>query len=76
MQFHIEVVWNRESRWSQFNARPTLEEAIACARMVENSGDGARVKKTRIVDDKGNVVWQYGKMVEPPPAANPRLPPP
>lgn len=62
--FQVELVWNREFDWVR-NGAPfkTLDGAIAQARIMENMGDGARVKKTRIVDENGKVVWAYGKKV-------------
>lgn len=63
--FQIELVWNREFHWVSYG-RPydTIEEAIKFAEEMENSGGGARVKKTRILDKDGKVVWAYGKLVK------------
>jgi hypothetical protein len=41
-----------------------LDQAIEAAKSIENSGDGARVKKTKVVDSDGKVVWAYGKLVK------------
>ena len=62
MTYQLELVWNREFDFvchgSLFDDLPS---AIRFAKEMENSGDGARVKKTRIVDSNGVVVWAYGK---------------
>ena len=64
--YQVELVWNREFDFVKNGLRFTdLQSAISHARSLENMGDGARVKKTRIVDLDGNVVWQYGKRVQP-----------
>jgi hypothetical protein len=63
--FQVEVVWNREFNWVHCGTpHDSLDEAIQYARLMEESGDGARVKKTRIVDSEDKVVWQYGKEVK------------
>lgn len=62
-QFIVEVVWNRESDFVGWKTYPTLDHAIKAAQDLENSGDGARVKKTRVVNEDGYVVWVYGKLV-------------
>ena len=60
--YQVELVWNREFNFIPYGPSHTdLNEAIEYARMMEDSGDGCRVKKTRIVDEEGNTVWAYGK---------------
>lgn len=56
MQYQIELIWNREFNFIPYG-RPhkTLSEAIAHARVLENMGDGERVKETRIVDSNGHI---------------------
>lgn len=56
--FYIELVWNREFDWSRYGGGhyPTKELAEACAKSLLMMGDGASVKKARIVDEEGNVV--------------------
>lgn len=62
--FQVELVWNREFHFVPFgDPQPDLNAAIIKARHIENSGDGARVKKTRIVNAEGQTVWQYGQLV-------------
>lgn len=62
--FQLDLVWNREFDWVTFRTRiPTLDEAIRYAKELEKSGDGAWVKKTRIRDDLGRIVWEHGKEV-------------
>lgn len=65
MNYHVEVVWNREFDFCRFGQPcTTIASAIEAAKSVQNSGDGARVKKARVVDDNDKVVWAYGKMVK------------
>jgi hypothetical protein len=68
--FQVELVWNREwVRTGGFNfvaygpQHHDLASAIKYAKYIENSGDGARVKKTQVVDANGDVVWAYGKKI-------------
>jgi hypothetical protein len=62
MKFYVELVWNREFDWCQHGSwYESLDEAIDAARAIENSGDGAGVKKTRVVDENGAIRWAYGK---------------
>lgn len=62
--FYVEVVWNREFHFVPFGASHSdLDVAIKAARAAENMGDGAEVKKARVVDSNGAVVWQHGKKV-------------
>lgn len=58
-RFKIELMWNREFNWSNWtNGEDTLEKARASAIEIRDSGDGARVKKVRVIDtETGNVVW-------------------
>jgi len=63
-QFEVELVEYREFSYVIFGEpHETIEQAISAAEDIQNSGDGARVKKTRVVRD-GRVVWAYGKRVE------------
>jgi len=63
--FNVELVWNREFHFVPYGeSHPDVASAIKFAKEMEESGDGARVKKTRIIDSDGNVVWAYGKMVK------------
>lgn len=70
-KYQVELVWNREFDFIQYG-RPheDLDQAIACARAIQDGGDGERVKKTRIVDEDGEVVWAHGRLI-PIPASNP-----
>jgi len=65
MTYQVQLVWNREFDWVDWS-QPThvLDTAIRIAKGAEEMGDGARVKKTRIVDQDGNVVWAYGKLTQ------------
>jgi hypothetical protein len=65
VKYQVQVVWNREINWvNQGEPVPAIDHAIKYARQMENMGDGACVKKVRIVDSEGNTVWIYGKAVE------------
>ncbi len=60
--FQIQLIWNREFNWVHYN-KPysTLEEAKKLAMSMINSGDGARVKKVRVVDSETDkILWSYG----------------
>lgn len=61
--FQVELVWNRSFDFvsAHLNPHDDLDKAIAYAQSLENMGDGACVKKTRILDQAGNIAWQYGK---------------
>lgn len=62
--YQVELVWNREFDFRPHGSTHTdLNAAIAYARKMEDLGDGACVKKTRIVDQDGKTVWAYGKLV-------------
>ena len=54
MEFQVELVWNREFNFVPFGPRhPDINQARQYARDLEDMGDGARVKKTRIIDENG-----------------------
>ena len=58
-RFRVELVWNREFDWCAYRLYPTEERAIAGAISIRDSGDGAGVKKVRVVDtDIESVVWE------------------
>ena len=61
MSYEVQLVWNREFHWGTREHRDDLDEAIREAKSLLNMGDGASVKKTRVVDDGGKVVWWNGK---------------
>jgi methyl coenzyme M reductase subunit C-like uncharacterized protein (methanogenesis marker protein 7) len=61
--YDIEVIWNREFDWRRYASKPTMEEAIGLARAMQEMGDGASVKETRVIKDHDKVVWQNGRMV-------------
>lgn len=64
MAYQVELVWNREFDFVPYGAEQThLRNAISFARAMEESGDGERVKKTRIVNADGVVVWEHGGIV-------------
>lgn len=56
--FYIELVWNREFDWVSYGSGwHTVSETIGIAKSLYDSGDGARVKKVKVVDSEGNVCW-------------------
>ncbi len=62
--YQVELVWDREFHFvANGPEHNDIDSAIKHARAMEDSGDGSRVKKTRVVDSEGKVVWQYGKKV-------------
>jgi len=64
-RFQVELVWNREFHFVPCGKEhDSIDEAILLAREMENSGDGERVKKTRVVNEHGKVVWAYGNLVK------------
>jgi hypothetical protein len=65
MMFRIELVWNREFNFTPHgHAHPDIDSAIRYAKELENMGDGAVVKKTRVVNQDGKVIWKDGKKVK------------
>lgn len=66
-QYQVELVWNREFHFVTFGSpKGTIDEAIKAAREIQDSGDGARVKKTRVVNGDDKVVWAYGRKLSTP----------
>lgn len=64
MSYQVEVVWNREFDFRSFGEpHADMDRAIAAAQSAQDLGDGACVKKARVVDQDGRVVWAYGKKV-------------
>jgi hypothetical protein len=62
MKYNIELVWNREFNWSSWSdPYDSVKLAKASAQSLADSGDGARVKKWRIVDEDGQVVYPVYK---------------
>lgn len=62
--YQVELVWNREFNFVPYgNHHATIEKAINYAQQLENMGDGEAVKKTRVVDNNGKIVWAYGKLI-------------
>jgi len=56
-KFRVELVWNGEFDWSHFGEDyDDLELARQAALSIRDSGDGARVKKARIVDNETDEV--------------------
>lgn len=59
--FYVEVMWRREFLFMP-RGGPVhhLQEAIIRAQVTESLGDGAAVKKARVVDSAGRVVYANG----------------
>lgn len=58
MKYRVELVWNREFNWVSWGKpHNTLEEAKEDAISIRDSGDGARVKKVRVLDDDDTIIW-------------------
>lgn len=56
--YTIELVWNREFHYCVYGKPYTDKKtAISAAKEILYSGDGARVKKCRVLNKKGEVVW-------------------
>lgn len=65
--YRVEVIWNREHNYAPYGlpySNEELEHAVRLAEAVRDSGDGARVKSARVVDNEGKVHWQDGKYVQ------------
>lgn len=58
-KLRIELVWNREFNWCNYGGGyDELEEAKKAAIDIRDSGDGARVKKVRVIDNETDeVLW-------------------
>ena len=58
MTYSIELIWNREFNWCHYKTNiETKKEAVSLAKTLLNSGGGERVKRVRVVDWTGKVVW-------------------
>lgn len=57
--YQVELIWNREFHFVNYGStHKTKEDAIAFAKTIRDSGDGARVKKVRIFSEETNeIVW-------------------
>lgn len=61
MSYRVELVWNREFHWVEYGPHYTmLYDAVRAAKRLMESGDGARVKKARVLDDNDRVCWHSG----------------
>jgi hypothetical protein len=59
-RYIAELIWNREFNWCTWHKEgfDTLESAKASLISIRDSGDGARVKKVRVIDtETDRVVW-------------------
>jgi len=55
----VQLVWNREFNWVNFgDSHSNLKDAKAAAISIRDSGDGARVKKVRVINsDTDKILW-------------------
>lgn len=60
--YSIELVWNREFNWVKYGKpHESLQDAKKFGNDMLDSGDGARVKKFRVIDNNTDkVVYTYG----------------
>lgn len=59
-RYTIELVWNREFNWCHYRNDNDLENAKKSALEILYSGDGARVKEIRIIDNTTDkVIWNH-----------------
>ena len=62
--FYVELVWNREFHFVQYGeGHQDLESAIKLADRMADMSNGECVKETRVVDEDGKVVFEYGRAV-------------
>lgn len=62
--FQVELVWNREFNFVSYGPKHAdIDKAISFAKSMENIGDGESIKKTRVKNEHGNVIWTNGRMV-------------
>ena len=58
MTYRVELVWNREFNWVNWGKpHDSIESAKNSAISIRDSGDGARVKKVRVLDENDKVIW-------------------
>ncbi len=56
--YQVELVWNREFDFVPHgDGHESEKDAVAYAKAMLNMGDGSCVKKARVVDSDGKVVW-------------------
>lgn len=67
MKYQVELVWNREFNFVPYGKEhEDLEEARKYAYSLLYMGDGARVKKARVIDlNTGEVVLQSHELSTP-----------
>jgi hypothetical protein len=54
--YQVEIIWNREFHYVPYSTpKNTMGEARELAKSLMNSGDGARVKKARIINAETGV---------------------
>ena len=64
--YQVQVVWNREFIFVNYSIpEQEFDKAKAKAKDILNSGDGARVKKYRIINSVGDVVYPLAAKVKP-----------
>lgn len=58
--YQIQLIWNREFDWvNHGNPLHNLVDAISSTQSLLNMGDGASVKKAKVINTTtGEVVWK------------------
>ena len=56
VMYTVEIIWNREFTWSTYTTTESLQQALKIKEDALSSGDGARVKKARILGPQGEIV--------------------
>ena len=56
VMYTVEIVWNREFTWSTYTTTESLQQALKIKEDALSSGDGARVKKARVLGPQGEIV--------------------
>ena len=65
MKYRIEVKWNRNFHYSPFSGPINNKKTASyICEELKNSGDGARIKDARIINDLGEVIYAYGKFIK------------
>ena len=59
--YKVEVIWNRAFNWVEFsNPVENFEDSKILAISIRDSGDGARVKRSRVViAGTDEVKWEH-----------------
>lgn len=50
LRYKVQLIWNRSFNWSNYTLKGDLSEAKTLAQTLVDLGDGACVRKVRIID--------------------------